>query len=135
MCASVTRPAAALAALLVASLPLACATGSRSTSPSAKRAAADVALVDGPPFRPSRRIRQVETVDCASTLGEAPEIARAREALKRQAIRYGGNVVGNIMCDVEIGPPHSDCWEIARCTGDVECASTSANPWLRTRCL
>ena len=124
----------AVLALLAASF-FACATGSTSTSPSATRTATDVTLVDGPPFPPSRRIRQVETTDCASTLGQAPEIAKAREALRRQAIRYAGNVVGNIMCDVEIGPPHSDCWEIARCTGDVECASRTTNPWIHARCL
>jgi hypothetical protein len=119
-----------LTGIFAASLLLSCATGAK-PQPSAAR----VTLIDGPPFPPSRKIRTVEATDCASTLGQAPQIATAREALRRKAIRYGGNVVGNIMCDVELGPPHSDCWEIARCTGDVACASRSGNPEVDAICL
>jgi hypothetical protein len=124
-----------LMGVVAASLVLACATGAKRSPPAVARVAADVTLIDGPPFPPSRKIREVETIDCATALGQAPEIGRAREALRRQAVRYGGNLVGNIMCDVELGPPRSACWEIARCTGDVACASSSGNPEVRARCL
>jgi hypothetical protein len=121
--------------VLATSLAFACATGPKRSSPSVARVAEDVTLLDGSPFPPSRKLGEVETTDCSTTLGQAPEIARAREALKRQAVRYGGNLVGNIMCDIELGPAHSDCWEVARCTGDVSCASASSNPKVRRRCM
>ena len=124
------RPTCFFATLLL----LGCGMHAKPTSTNVARVRRDVTLTDGPAFPPSRKIGEVEAVDCARSLGEPPVIANAREGLKRQAMKYGGNAVGNIMCEVALGPPHSECWEIARCTGDVECASLSTNPWIHTSC-
>lgn len=110
---------------------LGCATAP--PSPAVRHAAVKVALIDGMPMPPFRKIRQVQAVSCSDQLGQAPVMADAREGLRVEAARVGGNAVGNIICDLELAK-HGSCWEIARCTGDASCVSSSTNPQIKERC-
>jgi hypothetical protein len=110
---------------------LGCATGP--PSPAVRHAAVKVALIDGMPMPPFRKIREVQAVSCSDQLGRSPVMADAREGLKVEAARVGGNAVGNIICDVELAK-HGACWEIARCTGDASCVASSTNPQIKERC-
>ena len=103
-------------------------------SPQVRQAAVRVALIDGMPLPPARTIREVQATSCAVVIGEQPVIANARDKLRVEAARVGANAVGNIMCDIELARGHSECWEIARCTGDATCASRSSNPQVAERC-
>ena len=102
--------------------------------PRVGEAATDVALYDGLPLPPYRRIRDVKTFSCARQLGREPDLAAARNALRVEAARAGGNAVGKIMCHNESAPARSACWKIAACTGEAECASSATNHRLRASC-
>jgi hypothetical protein len=89
-------------------------------SPELARASIRVQLMDGRPLTPHRRIREVQGLSCAREVATDPDRRAARERLRVEAARLGGDVVGNIMCQEEDGAPsHRDCWKIARCTGDA----------------
>jgi hypothetical protein len=106
----------------VALLLAACATAPATAplSPDLARAAARVRLMDGRPVTAQRRIRQVQAYSCALDLATEPDRREARERLRVEGARAGGDVVGNIMCDEESGAPaHRECWKVARCTGDA----------------
>ena len=111
---------------------LGCATGP--PSPAVRHAAVKVALIDGMPMPPFRKIREVQAVSCADHFGHVPVMADARDGLRVEAARVGGNAVGNIICDIELAGAHAGCWEIARCTGDASCVSSSTNPQIKERC-
>ena len=113
---------------------LACATKPVPSSPKVTEAAADVVLYDGLPLPPYRKIRKLRTAACGYQLGRDPRLAAARDNLRVEAARVGGNAVGNIMCHLESGPPHSPCWKIAVCSGEAECASSTTNHRVRATC-
>jgi len=121
-----------LSAIILASAT--CATKPVPASPQVREAAADVVLYDGLPLPPYRKIRDVRTVSCARQLGRDPNLGTAREALRGEGARAGGNAVGNIMCHNEVGPAHSACWKIATCTGEAECVSSATNQRVRATC-
>lgn len=121
---------AAVAALSLAS----CAAKPGAVSAPVKPAASDVVLYDGLPLPPYRKIRQVRTMACARELGREPNLAAARDSLRGEAVRLGGNAVGNIMCHNESAPAGSPCWKIAQCTGEVDCASSATNSRVEPTC-
>jgi hypothetical protein len=89
-------------------------------SPELARASARVQLMDGRPTAPHRRIRQVRSYSCAREIATDPDRRAARERLRVEGARAGGDVVGNIMCQEEDGAPaHRECWKVALCTGDA----------------
>jgi len=126
--------AGALVVSVIGFSSLACATKPVPSSPKVTEAAADVVLYDGLPLPPYRKIRKLQTASCGYQLGRDPRLAAARDELRVEAARVGGNAVGNIMCHVESGPPHSPCWKIAVCTGEAECASSATNHRVRATC-
>ena len=123
----------ALSALALSSVAT-CATKPVAAAPPVKPAAAEIALFDGLPLKPYRKIREVRTTSCASQLGREPNLAAARDRLRVEAVRAGGNAVGNVMCHIDPGPAHSACWKIGECTGEVECASSATNSRVRGTC-
>ena len=115
-------------------LSLACAAKPVAVSPPVRPASAHVVLYDGLPLPPYRKIREVRTVACARQLGRKPDLAAARDQLRVEAARLGGNAVGNIMCHHESARLGSPCWKIAQCTGEVECASSATNRRVSQTC-
>jgi len=112
----------------------ACAAQPRAVSPPIQPRSAHVVLFDGLPLAPYRKIREVRTVACARELGRDPNIAAARDQLRVEAARRGGNAVGNVMCHYESGPAGSSCWKVAQCAGEVDCASNETNTSVRPTC-
>jgi hypothetical protein len=96
-----------------------CAAASPPSSPEVWRAAAQVRLMDGPPVRPHFKIRSVHARVCARAITSDLDVASAREHLRFEAARVGGDVVGNVMCQEEDALASRDCWRIASCTGDA----------------
>jgi hypothetical protein len=84
-----------------------------------RRTAARVALLDGWPSVPYRRLRHVEAVSCAREIAADPDVEGARGQLKIEAARLGGNGVANVMCEEERAGPGIRCWKVVRCVGDV----------------
>jgi hypothetical protein len=123
----------ALSAIVLSSAAT-CAVKPVPASPRINGGVADVVLYDGLPLPPFRKIRDLRTVSCARELGQDPDLTAARNALRIEAARVGGNAVGNIMCHPENGPPHSACWKIAECTGEAECASPVTNHIVQATC-
>lgn len=123
-------------AVLALALPslATCATKPVPASLPVKPASAEIALFDGLPLPPYRKIREVRTTSCAFQLGREPDLAAARDRLRVEAVRAGGNAVGNIMCHKDPGPAHSACWKIAECTGEIDCASSATNSRVRGTC-
>jgi len=119
---------------IVVSSPAACAIRPVPVRPQAREAAADVVLYDGLPLPPYRKIRDLRIVSCTRQLGQDPDLAATREALRIEAARVGGNAVGNIMCHRAAAPAHSACWKIAECTGEADCASSATNQRVRATC-
>ena len=96
--------------------------------------ASQVVLYDGLPLPPYRKIRQIQTMACARELGRDPDLTAARDRLRGEAVRLGGNAVGNIMCHNENAPAGSPCWKIAQCSGEVDCASSATNRRVEPTC-
>jgi hypothetical protein len=105
--------------VVAAALLTGCATGRSPPSPGGGRAAAQVKLLDGPPMTPHRKIRQVQAFACAHDFASQPDVVAAREQLRSEAARLGGDAVGNVMCHEEDARRHHGCWKVARCTGDA----------------
>ncbi len=111
-----------------------CAAKPVAVTPPVKPDAAHVVLYDGLPLPPYRKIREIRTVACARELGRDPNVAAARDQLRVEAARLGGNAVGNIMCHSESARAGSRCWKIAQCTGEVDCASSATNRRVAPTC-
>jgi hypothetical protein len=128
-----TVGASFLAALLVCAAA-GCGTGRARLTPAVRQEAVHVALIDGVPMPPYRKLGAIETIACARTLGEEPDREAALSDLKVEAARLGGNAAGNIMCSEESAGSHRDCWKIVRCTAEADCASRARNPRVDGRC-
>lgn len=80
---------------------------------------AQVQLLDGRPLTNRQSIRQIQTFACTRDAASEPDVALARNDLRIEAARLGGDVVGNIGCHEADSRHHPDCWRVARCMGDV----------------
>jgi len=104
-------------ALALGLLSGACAT---SRDPAAARERrAQVQLLDGRPLTSRQSIREVQTFACTRDAASELDLAGARDELRIEAARLGGDVVGNIACHEQDPRQHPDCWKVGRCTGDV----------------
>ena len=111
--------------VLLASLLAAC--GTKSVPAAHRLRPSSVAMFDGLPLPPYRKIRQIQTTSCAYELGREPKVAEAQDQLRLEAARLGGNAIANVMCHPEPARPYSPCWKVARCTAEVACASSETN--------
>ena len=103
-------------ALALALSPGGCATGRASRT---RERSARVELLYGRPLTPRSRIREIETFACTLDAASEPDPSVARDDLRLEAARVGGDVVGNVACHEADPRHHPDCWRVARCTGDV----------------
>jgi hypothetical protein len=89
--------------------------------PELRRAAATVKLIDGPPPPRRERFGAVQGLSCGSRQRNSePDAGVARERLKVEAARLGGNAVASVVCREEAtNQPADDCWRSIRCTGDA----------------
>ena len=88
-------------------------------APPARERPPEVRLLDGPPLTPRRHIREVQTFACTRDAASELDLISARDDLRIEAARLGGDVVGNIMCHEVDARHHPDCWKVGRCSGDV----------------
>jgi len=88
-------------------------------SPEERRAAAAIKLIEGAPPPEFEIIKEVEGLSCAVQSGSSPDMNAAREEMKVEAARVGGNAIASVVCQEGGVLWSSNCWKHIRCVGDA----------------
>ena len=111
----------ASAGVLLLLMVAGCASTAIENNPELRRAAANVQILDQQPPSTAQftLLGEVEGVSCARQAGASPSLDNAKENLKVNTAKKGGNAVINVACQ-EGGVSWShNCWRTVTCRGDA----------------
>jgi hypothetical protein len=98
-----------------------CASTAIEKNPELRRAAANVQILDQQQAKGAlyTMLGEVEGISCARQAGSTPSPYNARENLKVNAAKMGGNAVINVACQEGGVSSSHNCWRTITCRGDA----------------
>ena len=97
-----------------------CATTSSTMSPELRRSAAAVRLLEGAPPAGFQLLGEISGVSCSKVAGGGPpDIAVAKDEMKLEAARRGGNAVASVVCQEVNFDNWNGCLKSIQCIGDA----------------
>lgn len=103
---------------------LLCSCGSaqyQSADPTLRRKAADIDILTREQIagRSYETLTEVRSMSCARQLGSSPSMDAAKDMLRINAAKVGGEGLVKVLCEETGISFSSNCWKAIRCAGDA----------------